>query len=133
MIKPHPFESNSLKRVIVVEDDPSLRMSMVSYLAHDGYTVTGIDSAYEFYQQVYKEPYTVGIIDIALADQNGIVLVEYARKNTAMRIITLSERFSTTTLATNIKAAGADLNLTKPVNCRLLVAYVNTLFSRLGS
>lgn len=126
------LESNFLKRVIVVEGDPSLRMNIVNYLTSEGYTVTEAGSAYEFYQHVFLEPNTVAIIDTDLSDQNGQVVAEYARKNTAMRVITLSSPLSTNTLPTNIKAGG-DLNFVKPVNCRILASCVANLFSRLAS
>ncbi len=132
MNKPHPIDKNLLKLVIVVEGDSSLRISMVNYLMLFGYTVTGAGSAYDFYRQVFTEPYAVAIIDHDLSDQNGLVVAEYAKKNTAMRIITLSDPISFTTLPDQLKS-GADLNLVKPVDFRLLAACVTSLFSRIGS
>ncbi len=131
MNQSHTIEKNLLKQVIVVEGDSSLRRSMVNHLMLDGYTVTGVGSAYDFYRQVFEEPYALAIIDSDLFDQNGLVVAEYARKNTIMRIITLSDPLSSTTVPAKIKA-GADINLVKPVDFRLLAACVTTLFSRIS-
>ena len=117
---------------MVVEGDPSLRIGMVNYLTLEGYTATGVSSACDFYRHVFEEPYAVAIIDSDLFDQDGLVVAEYARKNTSMRVITLSASLSSVTLTAKIKA-GADLNLVKPVDFRLLAACVTTLFSRIGS
>ena len=132
MNQSHTIEKNLLKQVIVVEGDSSLRRSMVNHLMLDGYTVTGVGSAYDFYRQVFEEPYALAIIDSDLFDQNGLVVAEYARKNTDIRIITLSEPLTSSTIPANIKA-GADLNLVKPIDLRLLGAAVRTLLSRLGT
>ncbi len=105
---------------------------MVNYLMYHGYTVTGVGSASDFYRQVFLGPYAVGIIDGTLPDQSGLVVAEYARKNTAMRIITLSEPLFSSTVPANIKS-GSDLNLIKPVDFRLLAACVTNIFSRLDS
>ena len=132
MNQPYTIDNNPLKQVIVVAGDSLLRISMVNYLMLVGYTVTGVGSAYDFYRQVFTEPYAVAIIDCDLFDQDGLVVAEYARKNTAMCVITLSDPLSFTTLPAQIKA-GADLNLVKPVDFRLLAACVTSLFSRLCS
>jgi DNA-binding response OmpR family regulator len=126
-------DNKSLKRVIVVESDLFLRKSIIDLLVHEGYTVVGVGSAYDFYHHVFDAPrYAVAIIDSALLDQDGLVVAEYARKNTDMRIITLSAPVSTAGVPAKIKS-GADLNLVKPIDNRLLSAYVATLFSRLAS
>ncbi len=130
MTQPSCPQNNYLKRIIVVVEEPSLRVSIVNHLMLEGYTVTGVDSALDFYLQFFREPYLIAIIDNELPDQSGLVVAEYARKNTDIRIITLSEPLTSTTVPANIKA-GADLNLIKPVNFRLLSAYVKTLLSRI--
>ena len=131
MSQPQTIENNSQKWIIVAEGDQSLCIGMVNYLLFHGYRVTGVGSAYDFYRQVFAEPYEVAIIDDALPDQSGLLVAEYARKNTAMRIITLSEPLFSSTVQANIKS-GADLNLVKPVDFRLLTACVANLFSRLN-
>jgi len=131
MTQQDTIENNTVRRVIVVDDNPATRLSMINYLMLEGFTVTGVDSAHEFYLQVFAEPYAVAIIDSDLSDQNGLIVAEYTKKNTVMRVITLSEPRSSSTVLDNIKA-GADINLVKPVNFQLLAACVNTLCSRIN-
>ena len=132
MSQPHSIENNSHKWIIVAEGDPSLCVGIVNYLLFHGYSVTGVGSAYDFYRQVFEEPYAVAIIDGALPDQSGLLVAEYARKNTAMRIITLSEQITYAAVPATINA-GADINFVKPVDFRLLAASVANLFSRLNA
>ncbi|MEI8032484.1 MAG: response regulator transcription factor [Chlorobiaceae bacterium] len=125
------LQSRSKSRIIIVEDDLPLLKSAVKYLTLDGYEVTGVGTAHEFYKQIYSEPYDVAILDIGLPDQNGLVLAEYVRKNTNMRIIMLT---ALVTLDDQLAGhrAGADIYLVKPIDFRRLSASIATLLSRLA-
>jgi DNA-binding response OmpR family regulator len=120
------------RRVIVVEDDSDFRESMVEYLELSGLDVTGVESALEFYQSISSQSYDVVILDIGLPDQNGLVLAEYVRNNTEMRIIMLTAQSS---LESKINAyqAGADIYLVKPVDFSELSASIYSILGRLNS
>lgn len=117
-------------RIIVVEDDVPLLKSVVRYLSLDGYKVTGVGSAREFYQHIFSEPYALAVLDIGLPDQDGLVLSEYVRKNTGMRIIMFTARSSIEEQIAGQKA-GADIYLVKPVDFRQLSASIEALLSRM--
>lgn len=119
------------RRVIVVEDDSDFRESMVEYLVLSGLDVTGVESALEFYQSISTRSYEVVILDIGLPDQNGIVLAEYVRNNTDMRIVMLTAQSS---LESKINAykAGADIYLVKPVDFSELSASIYSMLGRLN-
>ncbi|MEI8185472.1 MAG: response regulator transcription factor [Chlorobiaceae bacterium] len=118
-------------RVIIVEDDQPLLKSVVKYLTLAGYHVTGVSSAHEFYKHMFDEPYSIVILDVGLPDQNGLVLTEYVRKNTTMRIILFTARASIEDQLAG-QQAGADIYLVKPVDFRQLSASIATLLSRLA-
>ena len=116
------------KRIIVVEDDRDFRESLVEYLVLSGFDVTGVESALEFYQCISRQKYLLVILDIGLPDQNGLVIAEYVRNNTDMRIIMLTAQSG---LEKRISAfqSGADIYLSKPVDFTELSA---SLYSILG-
>ncbi|MEI6691979.1 MAG: response regulator transcription factor [Chlorobium sp.] len=118
--------------IIVVEDDKPLLNSVVKYLTLDGYQVTGVSTAHEFYQHIFAKPYSVAILDVGLPDQNGLVLTEYVRKNTNMRIIMFTALSSIEDQLAG-QEAGADIYLVKPVDFRQLSASIATLLSRLAA
>ncbi len=122
---------SSKGRIIIVEDDLPLLKSAVKYLTLDGYEVTGAGTAHEFYKQIYSEHYDVAILDVGLPDQNGLVLSEYVRKNTNMRIIMLTAHVTLDDQLAGHRA-GADIYLVKPVDFRRLSASIATLLSRLA-
>ena len=118
------------RRVIVVEDDLDFRESMEEYLLLKGLDVTGVESALEFYQCISSLKYDMAILDIGLPDQNGLVLAEYIRNNTDMRIIMLTAQSS---LESKINAykVGADLYLVKPIDFSELSASIFSMLGRL--
>ena len=120
---------NSPVSIILVEDYDELRATMVDHLQIAGFDVTAVGSGLQFYEKIAKQAYTVALIDLGLPDQNGAILVEYTRRNTASAIIVVTGRKSR---ESRVKCyeSGADLFLSKPVNYRELVAAVTSLATR---
>ena len=120
------------KKIIIVEDDADFLESMVEYLSLFGFNVTGVKSALEFYYSISLQHYRLVILDIGLPDQNGIVLADYVRNNTDMRIIMLTAQSS---LESKIAAyqAGADIYLVKPIDFTELSASLGSLLGRLDA
>ena len=116
-------------KVLIVEDDQDLRESIVEFLAIAGFDVTAVKNAAEFYQAVALGGFSVVVVDIGLPDQSGLVLVEYVRANTDMKIIILTARDA---LDDRVKGydAGADLYLVKPLNSRELAAAITSQAQR---
>ncbi|NTV03045.1 MAG: response regulator transcription factor [Chlorobiaceae bacterium] len=120
------------KRIIIVEDDRDLLENMVKYLRLAGYEVTGTASAGEFYRHIATEAFSLAVIDIGLPDQSGLVLSEYVRNNTDMRIILLTARSTLDDKLNGLKS-GADFYMVKPVDCSELSATIENMFMRLGA
>ena len=118
-------------KIIVVEDDRDFRESMVEYLSLAGIDVTGVASALEFYNTITKDSYQIAVLDIGLPDQNGLVLAEYIRKNTDMRIVMLTAQASLDTKITAYRS-GADIYLVKPIDFAELVASIQSLLGRIN-
>lgn len=116
--------------VILVEDDPDLRESVVEWMELHGIPVCAVRNAAEFYQALPNRQFRVAVIDVGLPDQEGYVLAEYARANTAMGIIILTAR---STIDDKLRGyqAGADIFMVKPVDCRELAAVIHSLGARL--
>lgn len=116
-------------KVLLVEDDPDLRDSVVEWMELHGTPVTAVRNAAEFYQALPTRQFHVAIIDVGLPDQEGYVLAEYARANTRMGIIILTAR---STLDDKLRGyqSGADLFMVKPVDCRELAAVVHSMGAR---
>jgi DNA-binding response OmpR family regulator len=118
-------------KIIVVEDDRDFREIMVKYLSLAGINVTATSSALEFYSSIAKEPHHIAVLDIGLPDQNGLVLAEFIRKNTNMRIVMLTAQASIYSKLSAYRS-GADIYLVKPIDLAELVASIQSLLGRLN-
>lgn len=118
------------KRIIIVEDERDFRESMEEYLVLAGFDVTSTASALEFYQCISRQQFPLVILDIGLPDQSGLVLAEYIRKNSDMRIVMLTAQSSLESKL-NAYRSGADLYLVKPIDFAELVASLNSILGRL--
>jgi len=116
-------------RVILVEDDGDLRDSLIEYLILAGYQVEGVGSGLEFYHHLALQPFDIAVVDLRLPDQDGVVLVEYARKNSEMGLIILTARDAVEDRVNGYEA-GADIYLVKPVDGRELAAAIASLATR---
>jgi DNA-binding response OmpR family regulator len=123
-------KSDIAGRVIIVEDDADFRDSIVKYLGNRGLDITGVGSAIEFYREVSSARFELAILDLALPDQSGIVLSQYLRANTRMRIVILTAKTSPDERLAGYEA-GADLYMVKPVDFRELYATVASLLGRM--
>lgn len=117
-------------RILLVEDDADLRDSLVECLTLVGYGVKGVASGLECYRSLGESTFDIAIVDLGLPDQDGFVLAQYIRSNTAMKIIILTARSA---VEDRIKGYdnGADLYLVKPVDYRELAAAINSLAERM--
>jgi DNA-binding response OmpR family regulator len=103
---------------------------MVEYLLLTGHAVTSVGTALEFYREIALQQYALAILDLSLPDQDGLVLSQYLRNNTDMRIILLTARSTIEDKLIGYNA-GADIYLVKPVDFRELSASIDSLLRRL--
>ncbi len=71
--------SASAVRVLIVDDESSIRCSLVNYLEDRGCTVVSAESAEEAIEMLETEPVDVAIVDIRLPgmDGNGLILAAH--------------------------------------------------------
>lgn len=122
-------EARYVWEIILIEDDTDLRQSIVKYLQLDGIEVTGVSTAIEMYHEISRRSFAAAIVDLSLPDQNGMVLVEYLRQNTEMRIFVLTAHTSHENQLAAYQA-GADLFLLKPVDFRVLSSSILSQLNR---
>lgn len=132
MNKHDKVKYRSRHKIIIVEDDEDLRESLIKYLTMSGYDITGVGSAMKFYQQISTEIYALAIVDIGLLDQNGLVLSEYLKNNTDIRIVMLTARASLEDKLAGYHS-GADIYLVKPVDFGEVAAVIDAILIRIDS
>ncbi len=103
-----------MQKLLIVEDDPSVRNTMVTVLELEGYQPDAVASTREAIERLSAEPYTIVISDIYLDERTGIDVLHAARKqNPLCAVILMTGRGSMETVMA-ATAGGAFEYLAKP-------------------
>ncbi len=88
-----------MQRLLVVEDDNSVRTTIVTFLELEGYAVDAVASTREAMERLKAELYPIVISDIYLDERTGIDVLRSAReKNPACAVILMTARGSMETV-----------------------------------
>jgi DNA-binding NtrC family response regulator len=92
-------EELALQRLLVVEDDNSVRMTIVTFLELEGYSVDSVASTREALERLRVDRYPIVISDIYLDERTGIDVLRAARENNpACAVILMTARGSMETV-----------------------------------
>ncbi|RPI46087.1 MAG: response regulator [Betaproteobacteria bacterium] len=117
------------KRVLIVDDDPNILISLEFLLAKAGYEVhTAADgkAALEAVQRIRPD---LLLLDVMLPVKNGFEVCQTLRgasESDAMKVVMLTAKGRSTEVAKGL-ALGADAYVTKPFGTRDLVETVRRL------
>jgi two-component system, OmpR family, KDP operon response regulator KdpE len=109
------------ERVLIVDDEPSIRKFLRVALTSQSYIVIEAASGQEALDRIAPDKPDIVILDIGLPDINGIEVTELLRKWTQIPIIILSVRGAESDKIAALDA-GADDYLTKPFSVGELLA-----------
>lgn len=119
--------------ILVVEDDPNLRLALVDNLEDEGYVVDHVSNGHGALEKAAERHFDVVVLDIMLPDIDGYTVCRRLREQGSRSgILMLTAR----TLEDDLVAgfdAGADDYLAKPYRLRELLARVGALGRRRGS
>src|SRR5882724_2056354 len=103
-----------MQKLLIVEDDASVRNTMVTCLELEGYNVDAVSSTHEAIRKLESETYPIVISDIYLDEKTGIEVLHTARRqNPACAVILMSGRGSMETVMAATEG-GAFEYLAKP-------------------
>ena len=88
-----------MQRLLVVEDDNSVRTTITTFLELEGYKVDAVSSTREALERLRDDAYPIVISDIYLDERTGLDILATARqKNPACAVILMSARGSIETV-----------------------------------
>ena len=117
-------------KILIIEDEPSLREIMSRVLRQEGYVVESAATYLEADSKVAGYSYDCILLDVMLPDGNGLKLLEHIR-NLGKRenVIIVSARDSLEDKVSGLEL-GADDYLPKPFHTAELVARVKSVLRR---
>ena len=115
--------------ILVVEDDPALRVLAARALQENGFCARSASAAPEMWLALEAGPVDLVVLDIMLPGTDGIELCRRVRKTSDVPIIFISARGSETDRVIGLEL-GADDYLAKPFSTRELVARIRAVLRR---
>ncbi len=117
-------------RLLVVEDDATLRASLRQALVHAGFAVDTADNGVDAEHLGNTEPYDAIVLDLGLPRRPGLeVLRNWRARGHVAPVIILTARDTWQEKVDGFKA-GADDYLAKPFHLEELIARVNAIIRR---
>ena len=102
-----------MQKLLIVEDDNSVRSTIVTFLELEGYDVEAVASTREALDRLKANAYPIVISDIYLDERTGLDVLETARRrdpNCAVILMTGRGSMETVMKATQGKANPAQVN-----------------------
>jgi DNA-binding response OmpR family regulator len=121
---------NSRTRLLVVDDDPSVRSMLREYLEGHGYTIAEAASGPEMREQIEHELPDAVLLDIRLPGEDGLVLARYLREHYEVGIIMVTASGDVVDRVVGLEL-GADDYIAKPFDLRELLARLKSVLRRL--
>ena len=117
-------------RLLLVEDDTALAVSLEKELFKHGFAVDRIDNGVDAEFMGEEEPYDIVVLDLGLPQRSGMeVLANWRLKENKVPVIILTARDAWHERVDGFKA-GADDYLGKPFHVEELIVRINALIRR---
>jgi DNA-binding response OmpR family regulator len=115
--------------ILVVDDDPQIRALLQEYLAEHGLRVSGAADGKAMNQILGEEAIDLVILDLRLADEDGMVIARSLRDRLAIPVVMLTGVRDEADRVMGLEL-GADDYVTKPFSPRELLARIRTVLRR---
>jgi len=117
-------------RVLIVDDEDSILVTMGAALERDGYSVMAARTGTVALELVATESLDVAIVDLHLGDINGLEIVSYMRQNAPGALAIILTGYASTESAVDALRLGAYDYLIKPTDAYELLATVARAMER---
>ena len=117
------------KKVLIVDDEPNIVVSLEFLMKQKGYTVKAVDNGKDALEALREFAPDLVLLDVMMPQLSGYELAQKVRENPAwsqIKIVMLSAKGRDVEVTKGM-AMGADAYVTKPFSTKELVALVRRL------
>ena len=119
-------------RILLVEDDPSIREVTAIGLGAAGFDVTTAADGVEGLERFQAEPFDLVLLDVMLPRLDGYEVCRQIRRTSTVPVVMLTARGDTMDVVVGLEA-GADDYVRKPFDLPELIARVRAALRRAGA
>ena len=116
-------------RVLLVDDEPSLREPLADYLVRQGFGVTQAASADQARSELPDGAFDIVLLDIMMPGEDGLSLCRHLTETRQLPVIFLTAKGEATDRIVGLEI-GADDYVVKPFDPRELVARIRSVLRR---
>lgn len=118
-----------MKKILLIEDEPTINRMIYKYLLKEGYEVTQAFDGKAAMDAIKKDAFHLVCLDIMLPKMSGWEIAKHIRKSFDVPIIMMSALSDEEDVLKGYDLKVDDY-ITKPFNPRVLVAKINALLAR---
>ena len=118
-------------RILVVDDDPDIRLLLLELLERAGYEVETAEDGRSALRSFYENPPSLVILDVSMPDMDGYQMLERLRDLSDVPVLMLTARSQELEKVRGL-SAGADDYVPKPFGRQELLARLQALLRRTG-
>ncbi len=119
-------------RLLVVDDDPSIRSMLRDYLQGHGFDVAEAGSGPQMREELERDLPDAVLLDIRMPGEDGLVLARYLREHYDLGLIMVTASGDVVDRVVGLEI-GADDYIAKPFDVRELLARLKSVLRRLQS
>lgn len=119
-------------KILLVEDEESIREVEKAYLQRSGYTVTEAYDGQDAINKFSMDTFDLVVLDLNLPEKDGIQVCKEIRNKSTLPIIMVTARVEEIDEIIGLEI-GADDYIKKPFSPNILIARVQSLLRRLGT
>ncbi len=113
--------------ILVVDDDPQMRLALTEAIAKLGYSVEAVHSGYDAIERVRKRDYSLLITDMKMPDMDGLTLTRRVKALSAGTPVVVITAYGSIENAVEVLKAGAADYLMKPFSFEALGTTVESV------
>ncbi len=115
--------------ILVVDDDPEMRATLVRYLTSEGISVTAAGDGQAMNRSLQENDFDLVVLDLSLRNETGLDLLRKLRETRDIAVIILTGKSDPIDRVVGLEL-GADDYVTKPFLNRELLARINAVLRR---
>ena len=123
----HTTDDKAMPRILLAEDDESMRTFLVRALERAGYEVVAVESGAAALPHLARDGFDLLLTDIVMPEMDGIELAQRAQALSPRMRVMFITGFAAVALGAGAAPANAKV-LSKPFHLRDLVSEIDRLF-----